>query len=134
MAQAFKGKLIEGVSQATRGADPSSLIRSPRFDPAYKPMGSCGEFGFCNLMAPLSCYTCSNFEPWLDGPHEKVLDFLLSERERLSGRGDARIAENARLESENQRLLEQFARWAYNAHTQGIPEEILNRALPKVHR
>jgi hypothetical protein len=44
------------------------------------------------------------------------------------------VAENARLESENQRLLEQFTRWAYNAHTQGIPEEILNRALPKVHR
>ena len=92
MAQAFKGKLIEGVSQAIRGADPSSLIRSPRFDPAYKPMGSCGEFGFCNLMAPLSCYTCSNFEPWLDGPHEKVLDFLLGERERLSAKGDTRIA------------------------------------------
>lgn len=44
------------------------------------------------------------------------------------------IAENARLELENQRLLEQFARWAYNAHTQGISEEILNKALPKVHR
>jgi len=44
------------------------------------------------------------------------------------------VAENARLESENQRLLEQFARWAYNAHTQGISEEVLNKALPKVYR
>jgi len=92
MAQAFKGKLIAGPSQAIRGSDPNSLIRSPGFDPTSKPMGNCGEFGFCNLMAPISCYTCSNFEPWLDGPHEKVLDFLLGERERLSAKGDTRIA------------------------------------------
>ena len=44
------------------------------------------------------------------------------------------VAENSRLENENQRLLEQFVRWAYNAHTQGISEEVLNKALPKVHR
>ena len=92
MAQAFKGKLIAGPSQASRADDPSSLIRSSRFDSTCKPMGNCGEFGFCNLMAPISCYTCSNFEPWLDGPHEKVLDFLLGERERLSAKGDTRIA------------------------------------------
>ena len=92
MAQAFKGKLIAGPSHASRGGDPSSLIRSPRFDSTCKPMGNCGEFGFCNLMAPISCYTCSNFEPWLDGPHEIVLDFLLGERERLSAKGNTRIA------------------------------------------
>jgi phosphoketolase len=44
------------------------------------------------------------------------------------------VAENARLERENHNLLEQFARWAYNAHTKGISEEDLNKALPKVHR
>lgn len=43
-------------------------------------------------------------------------------------------AENRRLESENNQLLEQFARWAYNAHTRGLDHDFLNRALPSVNR
>ncbi len=42
--------------------------------------------------------------------------------------------ENKRLDSENSRLLEQFARWAYNAHTRGIDHRFLNRPLPPVNR
>lgn len=43
-------------------------------------------------------------------------------------------AENRRLESENNQLLEQYARWAYNAHTRGLDHDFLNRALPSVNR
>lgn len=43
-------------------------------------------------------------------------------------------SENRRLESENNQLLEQFARWAYNAHTRGLDHEFLNRPLPSVNR
>ena len=43
-------------------------------------------------------------------------------------------AENRRLEAENNNLLEQFARWAYNAHTRGLDHDFLNRALPSVNR
>jgi uncharacterized protein (UPF0335 family) len=43
-------------------------------------------------------------------------------------------AENRRLESENNMLLEQYARWAYNAHTRGLDHEFLNRPLPSVNR
>lgn len=43
-------------------------------------------------------------------------------------------AKTARLEAENQRLLEQFARWAYNAHTRGLDEFFLNRPLPFIDR
>lgn len=43
-------------------------------------------------------------------------------------------AENERLKAENNALLEQFARWAYNAHTKGHDEAILNRPLPAVNR
>jgi hypothetical protein len=42
--------------------------------------------------------------------------------------------ENARLTAENQRLLEQFACWAYNAHTRGLDYAFLNRPLPAVNR
>jgi hypothetical protein len=42
--------------------------------------------------------------------------------------------ENQRLEAENKNLLEQFARWAYNAQTRNLGEEFLNRPLPSVDR
>ena len=43
-------------------------------------------------------------------------------------------AENTRLKAENERLLEQFVIWAYNAYTRGIDEKTLNRPLPPVNR
>lgn len=42
--------------------------------------------------------------------------------------------ENARLRLENERLLEQFVVWAYNAHTRGLDREFLSRPLPRVDR
>lgn len=43
-------------------------------------------------------------------------------------------AENRRLESENNQLLEQFVRWSYNAYTRGLDSEFLNQPLPPVNR
>lgn len=42
--------------------------------------------------------------------------------------------ETKRIESENTQLLEQFVRWAYNAHTRGLDSNFLNRPLPPVNR
>jgi hypothetical protein len=92
LAQAFAGVLIKDESEATRGADPTSRIVDPRIDRSMKPMGSCGQHGFCGLSAPIACYTCKNFQPWLDGPHEAVLAHLLVKREQLLATTDARIA------------------------------------------
>jgi len=92
MAQAFSGVLIENESHATRHADPTSRICDPRFDPTMRPIGSCGNYGFCGFLAPIACYTCVNFEPWVDGPHQAVLEHLVDERDRLSKDADARIA------------------------------------------
>lgn len=39
-----------------------------------------------------------------------------------------------RLETENDRLLGQFARWAYNAHGRKLDENFLNQPLPPVNR
>lgn len=55
------------------------------------------------------------------------LQAALERIERL----DAKVG---RLEAENNRLLEQFVRWAYNAHTRNLDEAFLNRPLMSVNR
>lgn len=92
LAQAFAGVIITDESEATRKDDPASRICDPRIDPSMKPMGNCGKYGFCGSLAPISCYTCRSFQPWLDGPHEAVLNHLILERERLLVGSDVRIA------------------------------------------
>lgn len=92
IAQAFAGVIIDDESMATRAGDPSSRVCDPRFSPTMKPMGSCGKHGFCGSLAPISCYTCVSFQPWLDGPHEAVLNYLIDERDRLATQTDLRIA------------------------------------------
>ncbi len=91
LAQAFVGVLIDNEASATRAGDPSSRIVTP--DDLSRPVGSCGSYGFCGAMAPIACYTCRNFQPWVDGPHERILDQLVAERERIfSETGDLTIA------------------------------------------
>ena len=92
LAQAFAGEIISDESEATRGNDPSSRIFDPRIDKTCHPMGSCGSQGFCAFSAPIACYTCQSFQAWLDGPHEAVLNHLLSDRERKLAVADKRIA------------------------------------------
>jgi hypothetical protein len=43
-------------------------------------------------------------------------------------------AEHSRLKRENDRLLEQFVTWSYNAHLKGLTKEYLNTPLPRVDR
>lgn len=91
LAQAFTGRLIRDESEASRSHEPASRIIDMRVDQC-SPIGSCGTRAECALLKPIACYTCSNFEPWLDGPHEKLLQRLLSERKRLLADTDERIA------------------------------------------
>ena len=92
LAQAFAGKLIKSEAEATRGADPSSRIIDLRIDRSGQAMGSCGQYSHCGFSAPIACYRCSCFEPWLDGPHEAVLAYLLDRREKLLATTDERMA------------------------------------------
>lgn len=92
LAHAFAGVVIGNELGATRGDDPTSRIVDPRFDETMRPMGNCGRDGPCGFMAPIACYTCKNFQAWVDGPHEAVLDYLLVERGRLMAEVDVRIA------------------------------------------
>ncbi|WP_287991416.1 site-specific integrase [Acidiphilium sp.] len=89
LAQAFAGVVVDGrIGEGPR----RNPIVDPRFDEGRRPAGTCGLHGFCGLAAPIACYPCINFQAWLDGPHEEVLDFLLAEREKLMADGSPRIA------------------------------------------
>lgn len=79
LAQAFSGVLVDHELDATRGADPTSRIRTDD----GSGVGTCGRYGFCGALAPIACYTCKSFQPWLDGPHQEVMDGLLDERQRI---------------------------------------------------
>ncbi len=93
LAQAFAGTLIKDESEAVRGADPASRIVDARLDRSGTPLGSCGQYSFCGFSAPLACYTCQHFQPWLDGPHESVRDYLLKRRAHLLETTSAQIAQ-----------------------------------------
>lgn len=94
-AQIFRGVVIPSERHAVRGNDPSSRISN-----GNRNVGSCGSHGFCGALAPVACYTCAHFQPWLDGPHEEVLDGLIQERERVKDlTGDLKVA------SANDRLI-----------------------------
>lgn len=92
IAKVFRGKIISSESEATRGADRSSRIEDYRFDALSLTMGNCAKEGACSLLAPMACYTCALFEPWVDGPHEFVLAFMLEERDRLMDADEPRLA------------------------------------------
>ncbi|WP_313551696.1 hypothetical protein [Pseudomonas sp.] len=42
--------------------------------------------------------------------------------------------ENYRLKAENDRLLERFIRWQYNAQKRGVSQEALDAPLPRIDR
>lgn len=88
IAQAFQGVLVVSESDAKRGDD-----RSSRISNGTASLGTCGSYGFCSALAPVACYTCNHFQPWLDGPHEAVLERLISERDSvLEQTSDSKIA------------------------------------------
>ncbi len=87
-AQAFQGVLVDREADAERGGDLSSRIKFKG-----ENMATCGQYGVCGANAPIPCYTCNHFQPWLDGPHEEVLADLLAERDRVQQiTGDAAMA------------------------------------------
>ncbi|WP_067584064.1 site-specific integrase [Endozoicomonas ascidiicola] len=82
LAQAFAGKLITSERDAIRANDPHSRIRNN----SANGVGSCGTHAFC-ASGYRACYTCNNFQPWVEGHHEEVLDAVLEERKRQEKAG-----------------------------------------------
>ena len=77
-AKAFQGQIIDSERDAIRGDDLTSRVRSAN----GKAVGNCGKNGFCGGFGPIACYTCRDFQAWLDAPHEEVLGWLVEDRKR----------------------------------------------------
>lgn len=88
LAQAFAGVIVGDEKEALRGDDPTSRVRSEDGS-----VGTCGHYSFCGAFGPIACYTCQHFQPWVDGPHEQVLEGLWKERDRIKeATGDETMA------------------------------------------
>lgn len=89
LARAFKGRVVEDEEGSTQKGAPGSRIIDFRI--SKDPVGSCaGKGSNCAFNKPVACYICFRFEPWLDAPHEKVLERLLVERDKWAS--DDRMA------------------------------------------
>lgn len=91
LAQAFGGRIIRSEANATH-PELSSRIIDLRVDQTGSGIGSCGSHAYCGFAKPIACYACNNYEPWLDGPHEAMLEYLLERRDYLMKTADPRIA------------------------------------------
>lgn len=82
-AQAF-AKIVDREENAERGNVKGSRCHyGDRELEIFEAVGTCGNHSFCNIAAaPIACYTCPMFQPWMDGPHDLVLDGLLKERQK----------------------------------------------------
>jgi hypothetical protein len=78
VARLFRGELVDSEAQARGGDNPPASRILWRGEGA----ATCGTDKQCGMGEgiPLACYTCNIFQPWLEGPHEAVLECLLRER------------------------------------------------------
>lgn len=90
IANAFLGSILIRPEDATFSKDMNSQIVDYRY--AKSGVGNCGTRSECKFNAPIACYTCRNFEAWLDAPHEKLLDHLIADRDRLMETSGPRVA------------------------------------------
>jgi hypothetical protein len=70
----------------------------------------------------------------LGGRDRKQFEIMSPEMQLALHRIARLEAENQRLGNENNQLLNQFVRWAYNAHSRGLDQAFLNTPIPPINR
>ena len=79
-ASAFAGRIVKDEDEANAENQGATRISCHEED---CDVGSCGSNSFCQDYAPVACYLCPKFRPWVNAPHHLILKFLMEERERL---------------------------------------------------
>ncbi|ARA75342.1 hypothetical protein B5S52_05355 [Pectobacterium brasiliense] len=86
-AKFFQGEILTEISDNTPTLQ---KIRDRNGDNT----GVCNQCLSCNANVPIPCYTCINFRPWINAPHEKIYEQLIEERKRVYERTkDERVTE-----------------------------------------
>ncbi len=78
VVNAFQGEIIPKPDDNTKESTVAKTIYG-----GSGAIATCGSGYSCHLDAPFSCYTCSKFQPWVEGPHEEVLTRLETRRDRV---------------------------------------------------
>ena len=81
LARAFAGRVVDREADARHGAHPSMRVGT-----LEQKVGTCGSSGFCGAEAS-ACYTCWNFQAWVDAPHHRVLESTLQRRQQMKDAG-----------------------------------------------
>ncbi|MPR12868.1 site-specific integrase [Microvirga tunisiensis] len=92
MAQAFLGTIVSDDEPSKRDKFAPGRVVHLSNAASLEALGGCGKRDYCGLAAPLACYTCTLFNPWVDGSHEALLELLITEREEQLQLADRRIA------------------------------------------
>ncbi|HCF7692385.1 TPA: tyrosine-type recombinase/integrase [Pseudomonas aeruginosa] len=80
-ANAFQGKAISGLHEATRAGEPDAVI-SDFLRLMGQPVGACGTRAECHQNAPVACLAgCAHFEPLLSAPWETLMASLVADQE-----------------------------------------------------
>lgn len=87
LVDAFQGEPISRIPRGARRITDPLADRSMR-----RPVGCCGSARTCDFAAPVACYACHSFRPWIDGPHEAMLKRLLDEYNRILAMSDDAMA------------------------------------------
>ncbi|MFZ6049939.1 tyrosine-type recombinase/integrase [Pseudomonas sp. CR3202] len=80
-ANAFQGKVISGLHEATRAGESDAVI-SDFLRLMGQPVGACGTRAECHQNAPVACLAgCAHFEPLLSAPWETLMASLVADQE-----------------------------------------------------
>lgn len=80
-ANAFQGKAIKGLNEASRAGDPDAVI-TDFMRLMGQPVGACGTRAECYQNAPIACLAgCAYFEPLLSAPWEDLMVELVADQE-----------------------------------------------------
>ena len=80
-ANAFQGKTIRGLNEASRAGDPDAVI-TDFMRLTGQPVGACGTRAACYQNAPIACLAgCAHFEPLLSAPWEVLMAELVADQE-----------------------------------------------------
>lgn len=77
VVNAFQGQIIPEPDAAKKISLANKAIRG-----GTNTIATCGSKSGCQLDAPVACYTCSKFQPWLEANHEEVLQRLQARQQR----------------------------------------------------